>query len=444
MLLGRSFVKPKSILIISYYFPPSNMVAALRVYSFAKYLAEYGHRITVLCCQQSAGDEESDLDFDCSSFSVQPVGYGAAGGRNIDYYYQQSIKSDHVLNRFFWKSKDSLIRLLARVKNWLFGNLFTPEDFWGLSAWRRAKLLLEKDTFDIVVTSSGPISCHFIGYGLKKNHRVPWIADYRDPWLKNPNWPNPVRAVSWLQSKIQMTLNDSTDFLITVSDQLSKDFFAGYASKVCIIENGYFPEDVSNAFPSPADAFLITYTGTFYGTSYKCDQFFEGVRQAAKHMEMERNIQIRFFGCNTDIIRSTAEKYSLGNLVTVHPKISRQESLAAQRNSDVLIFFSSSDPLYGGFYSSKIFEYIISGTPIIVVGNLESNAAANLVRNSGTGFVCGNDSEKVFEALMRIYHGDLPVRNEELIESFRRDRLALRLVDLVEQLVQVPKRHDQN
>jgi glycosyltransferase involved in cell wall biosynthesis len=437
-------MKQKSILIISYYFPPSNMVAALRIYSFAKYLAEYGHQITVLCCQGSRGDVDSDLDFDCSSFTVESVVHGAVDGGNIDYYYQQSLIAERGLSRFFWKVKDGVIRLLARVKNWLFGNLFTPEDFWVRSAWRKAKILLEKDSFDIVVTSSGPISCHFIGYGLKKNHGIPWIADYRDPWLKNPNWPDPVKAVKWLQSKLQVKLNDSTDFLITVSDQLSKDFFSVYVSKVCIIENGYFPEDVSNAFFSSADTFIITYTGTFYDISYKCDQFFEGVRQAAEHNEMERNMLIRFIGCNTDIIRSTAEKYGLGNLVTVHPKISRQESLAAQRNSDVLIFFSSSDPLYGGFYSSKIFEYIISGTPIIVVGNLESNAAANLVRNSGTGFVCGNDSEKVFEALMRIYHGDLPVRNEELIESFRRDRLALRLVDLVDQLVQVPKRHDQN
>lgn len=428
-------MKPKSILIISYYFPPSNMVAALRVYSFAKYLAEYGHRITVLCCQGSGGGTDSDLDFDCSSFMVVPVVHGAVGGRNIDYYYQKSIKSDYALNRFFWKIKDSLIRSLARVKNRLFGNLFMPEDFWGLSAWRRVKSLLEKDTFDIVVTSSGPISCHFIGYGLKKNHGVPWIADYRDPWLKNPNWPDPVRAVSWLQSKLQMKLNNSAEFLITVSSQLSKDFFSGYSSKVCIIENGYFPEDVSNAFLRSDDTFLITYTGTFYDTSYKCDQFFEGVRQAAEHAGIEKNMQINFIGCNTDIIRSTAKKYGLDNLVTVHPKISRQESLAAQRNSDVLVFFSSSNPMYGGFYSSKIFEYIISGTPIIVVGNLESNAAANLVGNSGTGFVCGNDSEKVFKALMRIYHGDLPIRNEELIESFRRDRLALRLVNLVDQLV---------
>lgn len=437
-------MKPKSILIISYYFPPSNMVAALRIYSFAKYLSAYGHRITVLCCQHRVDDAKSDLDFDCSSFKVVPVEHGGMGGRNIDYYYQQSIKADHGLSRFFWKTKDSVIRLLARVKNWLFGNLFMPEDFWVLSAWRRTKSLLEKDTFDIVVTSSGPISCHFIGYGLKNTHGVPWIADYRDPWLKNPNWPDPVGAVSRLQSKLQAKLNDSADFLITVSGQLSKDFFTGYSSKVCIIENGYFPEDVSNAFFRSDDTFLITYTGTFYDTSYKCDQFFEGVRQAVGHAKIERNMHISFIGCNTDIIHSTAEKYGLGNLVTVHPKISRQESLTVQRNSDVLVFFSSSNPMYGGFYSTKIFEYIISGTPIIVVGNLESNAAANLVRNSGTGFVCGNDSQKVSEALMRIYRGDLPVRNEELIASFSRDRLALRLVDLVDQLVQVPKIHDQN
>ena len=430
-------MEPKSILIVSYYFPPSSMVAAPRIYSFAKYLAEYGHDVTVLCCNDSKHCADSSLEMDCSTFKTVHVEIGAVEFKHIDYYYQQSLLSDRKLDKYVWKGKDAFFRFLAKIKNGLVGNLLMPEDSWLAAAWREARRLVAAKKYDVLITSSGPIVCHFIGYGLKKKHNdLVWIADYRDPWLNNPNWTRPVWPLVRIQSLLQKKLNDYADALITVSDQLAKDFFKNYASKIILIENGYFHLDALDKHVPDRDKFIISYTGTYYDESYSCDEFFAGIKKAIEHGVVKRPFEINFFGTNTNSIIESAKKYGLSDVVFIHPRVNRQASLAIQRASDAVVFFSSQNELYRGFYSAKIFEYLNSGVPIIVTGNTEDNCAAKLVDESGAGFVCGSDSYKVYEALVKIMNRDLPERNKTIIESFRRDRLATKLVDLVEQLCQ--------
>jgi hypothetical protein len=64
----------KKIIIASYIFPPLNSPGSDRVYSFAKYLSEFGHDVIVVTSRQSG-----DLKYNFKGFQVLEV-----GGKNVD------------------------------------------------------------------------------------------------------------------------------------------------------------------------------------------------------------------------------------------------------------------------------------------------------------------------------------------------------------------------
>ncbi|MCK5687273.1 hypothetical protein KAJ27_24270 [bacterium] len=52
------------ILVVSYYFPPMNSVASLRIFSWARVWADAGHRITVLTAPKPLNDDLLSVNTD--------------------------------------------------------------------------------------------------------------------------------------------------------------------------------------------------------------------------------------------------------------------------------------------------------------------------------------------------------------------------------------------
>jgi glycosyltransferase involved in cell wall biosynthesis len=428
----------RRLLLVSYHFPPSNMVASLRSYSFAKYLAQAGYEVVVVAMDTSGSGMDQSLNLDCSGFEVVRVPPGRIGVKHIDYYRRAAAGAGpkalarEMLNR--------AVQTAARIKNLCLGNLLTPEDCWFARALRVARDLAAQRGFDVLLTSHGPISCHLVGLLLKREHAdLFWVADYRDPWCNNANLAAPVWPFTLLQSLVEEKVNRKADHLTTVSHPLVEDYFEGYRGKVSVIENGYFPEEVASKAPASSPAaekragcFICAHTGTFYPGSYRVAPLLQALSLLFRAGFFDdSSFELRSYGSNADDLRR-ALKSELEGVVKIFAPVSREQSLEIQRGATALLFFSSDDPRYRGVYSSKIFEYLASGRPIVVIGNGEGNCAAELVREAGAGFVCGSDVEKIAEAFRSIAAGKLPRRNEEVIAAFSRERLADKLVEVIE------------
>jgi hypothetical protein len=53
------------LLIITYFFPPLNSIASLRLYSFAKYLTEFGLDVTVFTTPKKVNNMDYSSNFFC-------------------------------------------------------------------------------------------------------------------------------------------------------------------------------------------------------------------------------------------------------------------------------------------------------------------------------------------------------------------------------------------
>jgi hypothetical protein len=74
---------------------------------------------------------------------------------------------------------------LQKIALWIRANLFIPDarKYWRSFAYKKALQIIEAENIDAIITTGPPHSTHLIGKKLKEKTNIPWIADFRDPWI---------------------------------------------------------------------------------------------------------------------------------------------------------------------------------------------------------------------------------------------------------------------
>src|SRR3990172_5099975 len=154
----------RSILVISYYFPPVGMAGVQRPLGLAKYLHRLGWKVYVL--------------------TVKPVAYW-----ETDTTLLEDFPKEISIFRAGSLDPARISYLLGRKKRTLPG--FRPNAgklVWDSKLgcvpflWAKGCRLIEKFSISAVWTTSPPPSVHLAGLWLKQTNDIRWFADFRDPW----------------------------------------------------------------------------------------------------------------------------------------------------------------------------------------------------------------------------------------------------------------------
>ncbi len=157
----------RRVLIISTTFFPDPTVSAIRMTQWCRHLPEHGWQPHVLCRYYGfeAGAEEL-------AQHVHP-------DVRIEYLDRSSNSgAEHHAPR--------LQQLGRRVlSSWLLGGVFVPDP--SIRFWRKWRTQILKRVRairpEVIITTSPPHSNHDIGLWLARETGVPWVADFRDPYL---------------------------------------------------------------------------------------------------------------------------------------------------------------------------------------------------------------------------------------------------------------------
>jgi hypothetical protein len=392
-----------------------------------------GYSVTVLTSSKKH-ITETDARMDTSGMSVVEVDFNLANSIcNINAIRQGENPGINIKKI----SVNKLVHFSEMIKKWLFGNLFTPEDFWLFGALKKAKTLFIENNFDIVLSSYGPISCHLVAYVLKKKYPdILWLADYRDLWSYNDYFARPIWPLYLFQRKCEKIINNQANYLITVSEPLKEALADDFKGEILVIENGYFPEDFHVEYTDHIEnnnTFELIHTGTIYD-QFNIEPLFLAVKELFSSGLLDRDkLRIIFFGDNTKILCESIEYHSLSDVIILHNKIPRNNSLLIQRRASALLFLGHETPFTKDVMSGKIFEYIISEKPIIAIGISNNCSAGKLIENSNTGYVCGNNIELIKSAIMQSVDNIVFVPNKNVIDYYRRDRLVDKLCSFLNQ-----------
>jgi len=426
------------ILFLSYYFPPTGGAPAQRSLKFARYLPGEGYLPIILTGPGTSHDRWTPQD----ASLIKELPPTVPIYRIQDPVPRQGGK------------------LMRRAERWL--GLSSPFSRWWIrSATQLAEQALVAEGAKLIYASMAPFQSAEVAASLSQKHRIPWVADLRDPWAIDEIqlYPSVLHKAMEL-GKMRRLLSSASAIIMNTPEAtaLLKLTFPSFKGKrIVSITNGFDPEDLNSGKIShqPNSKFTIVHTGSFLTDSglrlRRRRQFYEGLgggvpgidiatrshlllfeaihRWCVLDPSVKENLQIVFAGISPPSDASNSEENGVLALTHFAGYLPRDESLGIVRAADLL--FLAMHNLPTGRRSttapSKMFEYMASGRPILAA--VPDGDAKDFLAKVGTAFICRpDDVDGMVQILTQAYDmwktgKQPPPPNWDFLRAF--DRRAL-------------------
>jgi hypothetical protein len=375
----------RHVLIVAYLFPPANVVPAHRPAGLRRALVSAGIRTTVLTSEISGSYEDDaaqriiragDLRTRFRTQYQTLVGYrdGSLEARETPRWWTNYIVPDPTVVSWF---PQALVHLLR---------------------------LLRSDRPDVVLTTSNPESSHLLGL-VARAFGVRWVADYRDPWLRDARHPAILRRVDHL---LERQVARRADLVTAVNKPIASEIERRHRVRAFTISNGFDSAVLAGASDERAtvrpDCFSLVYTGLL-GIDADEPVLYRG-RDARRFLDalalllardpkFATRLELVVAGPISNSEREVLTQGGLGTVVRVLGKLPRDRALGLQQASDGLLLI----PGGADATTAKVFEYLAARKPIFAVTERDS-VAAELLREAGEHTVAESvDTESLTTAL---------------------------------------------
>jgi glycosyltransferase involved in cell wall biosynthesis len=371
----------RRVVVVTYYYPPSPAVGALRWAAMARYLRATGHDVTIVTSALHGPDDEPGV--------IRTFDLGNAGA------LRKLLRRPGLPSPGAAPALTRAPALLTRV--------VVPDSY--LVSWMPAALaaVLRLGKIDCLITSGPPDSTHLLPLLLPR--RPAWIADFRDGWrfesLRDP-WPTTFqdRVDMWLEQRVART----ADVVIGATSPIAEDFSERFGIDAPWVSNGYDPQIQPAAAGAPEDDgwLRLVHTGTLSGPRGRDPRpLLEALR--AHNDDGGPRIRLLLAGRPSVEDERLIAEAGLGDALRHLGLLDRPATLRLQRDADALLLLTGT---HRSEATGKLFEYLASGRPILAVAR--DNEAARIVRETGTGVtVDGADPAALRSALKRVADGAL-------------------------------------
>ena len=315
------------------------------------------------------------------------------------------------------------------------------EKGWKPFAVKAGDELLQKEDIDAMISSSSPVTTHIIAKELKKKHKVPWVADFRDLWTQNHNYSySPLRKL--FENRLELETLSTADALVTVSRLWAKELGILHKREVYTVTNGFDPDKMSDE-KANLTKFTITYTGQIYGKQDPSKLLFALKDLISRGAIDPKDVEVRFYGPVDGSLAKKTEKYQLSAIVRQYGTVPREVSFEKQRESQLLLLLKWEDPRERGWYSGKIFEYLAAKRPILATGGTDDVITELLNRtNAGTD---AQTIEDVKGALRKLYaeyklRGEISYQgNAEKVSRYSYREMARKFAEIINTILRESK-----
>ena len=422
------------LLLVTWYFPPSRTIAAVRLGKLARYLLAQGHDVRVLTPKEPPLPQELAVDFPeerviRTAWQAPDPGGASAAKRPTPAAAgtvpEGGVASPSPLKRLRWRLHASMSEFPDGRAAWQAFAVTAGADL--LKDWRP----------DAVFASGPPFTTLFIGRELSEAFDLPLVLEFRDRWSEDPYAP-PFFWRRWKIRRAEDALISRAKALVTVSEPWAKDYRARYGKPTTVVYNGY---DAELCGEGPFDGAAgrpgleIVYTGGIYPGYRDPTPLF-----AAMKLLDDKGVACRmiFHGVRPGMVVPLAEAQGVTHLVEVREVLTHEEALRRQRESDILVLLQWNDPKEQGNVPGKFFEYLGARRPILVLG-LREGVPATIVKERDAGFF-SNDPQEIAAQLERWLEikqekGLLPPVPESGRDGYARDEQYARLEQFLEDLV---------
>lgn len=391
----------RRVLLVAYYVPPAGGPAVQRVLQFIEHLPKANWDVEVLTVKEGAYPNR-DPSLLAALPDEMPVHRTPSFDPVALYARLKGGDSDDLPAGSLGEEGGSLLERLAR---WIRANVFLPDARigWWPFAVGRGKQLLETGRFDAVVTSGAPHSVHLIGRSLHRSTGTPWIADLHDPWTDisyYDEFPH-TRWAERLDARLERSVLSEASAVTTVSPSWADLFASKAENRVAVVENGFEAETFSDVDPSLADDFVLAHVGKLYASRNPTAVW--TALAALRDQGRIPRLRVRLTGTVDPVVRGAIERYELTSIVEVEDFVPHEEAVRRMASSTLLLLVIEPFAQAEGMITSKLYEYLASGRPVLGVGPAEGDAAALLEEHEAGAVVDWGDTDRAAEILAAHY-----------------------------------------
>lgn len=430
----------KKVLIITYYWPPASGPGVQRWLKFAKFLPALGWEPIILTPKNGSYPNVDPTLLD-----------DVPGGLRV--IYTKTVEPFSIYNRLTGQSgkgNSSPVGMMGlkktknpikRMAKYLRANWFIPDarKGWVPFATRAAYDLIAKEDVAAIITTGPPHSTHLIGLRLKAQLHLPWIADFRDPWVDiyyNAFLPR-TKATQRRDKHLQDKVLSTADSVITVSDGLTEKF-RQTAHQITTIYNGYDAHDFGGTPSPPENQFTIRYVGNL-----KANQnplvLWRVLQQLCKELAGFRDrFQLHITGNIDPTVEASIHRHQLNKHLHLEGFVPHDEAIKRMQTASVLLFIIPDTLGNEVILTGKLFEYLASATPMLAIGPPAGNAAQLLADCKRTPMIAYEDETTMKRQIKgwftQFQQGGVPKHPGQEHLKYSREGLTHKLAQLLNTL----------
>ena len=431
----------KKALIITYYWPPAGGAGVQRWLKFAKYLPELGWDPVIYTVENG---EFSVLDHSLEKEISNSVSIIRKKITEPYSWYKKFIgqKKEEKINAGFLAGKERSEKKEDLAK-WVRGNLFIPDArrFWIRPSIKYLLTYLKKNPVDIIISTGPPHSMHLIAMGLKKKTKIPWIADFRDPWTKI-DFYNDLKLSGWADQKhhrLEKQVVQTADVVLSINQMMRDDYNNMGAKQSLYLPNGFDPTD----FPKDSNIekgskFRIVYIGSI-NQDRNPEFFWKTIKDLTdQNPSFANDLEVELIGKTDYSVHDLIESYQLEPYVTITDYLPHTDIFNAQKRASILLLLINRTPHAKGILTGKMFEYLASGRAILAIGPPDGEAAMILSETKTGTTIDYYDEDALKKTLLEYYNtflaGDMTI-NPETIDKYTRKNLTRKLCNIMENVL---------
>jgi hypothetical protein len=402
----------RRVLIVAYYFPPVGGIGSIRLARFAHHLPEFGWQPRVLAPRATPHARDPELRYPEDGVVRSPSFELSRLARAIPGQAESGENRNGVSLREMVRSQGRRLVFPDAQIGWYPAAVLS-----GLRVLRRERI-------DAVYSSSFPITAHLVARTLSRRARLPWVAEFRDPWSEAlpADFPHRRRA-----ARLEGAIARGAAELVMPTPTWAADFAARWCRNVSVIPNGF---DAPLDPAPPPDRPTITHLGTYTPGRQSLGPLWEAVARQARHAP-QRSLRIRFIGSLPAAGRSELVAAGIDDLVEETGFVSHAKAMRLLVASSLLVASGSNDhDVVGkGWIPAKLFEYLATPLPILYLGDPGDDAAAMLMHYAGCRVADPHDPDALHEAVGTLFSGTTYARDASNLSRRARTRDLAALFD---------------
>jgi glycosyltransferase involved in cell wall biosynthesis len=424
----------KKVLIITYYWPPAGGPGVQRIVKYAKHLPEFGWTPIILTVENpSSPTWDESLLKDISNKAIiyktrtfEPFNfYKRLTGRSKD----ENLPKDIIVKKPNEKFREKISRLIR-------ANIFIPDARVGWIPFmvKQGMKIIRSEEPTVIFSTSPPHSVQLGAKKLAQKSGLPWIADFRDPWIE-AYWESEIQRFSLinrLNKRFEKKVLKSADMVTTVSEGFVKLFSKKAENDYNVLYHGF---EFINTDVTKTEKFTILYIGNM--SKYQSPL---PVLQAVQKLssEIKDKTELIIVGKVYEGFKELTKNYSSIKILT-HNYMPYHKAMEFSRTASLLLLINPL-PVYGAeLLPVKIYDYLALRKPILAMGSKGGRLEELIIETKSGKIFEQNDVGEISDFIKTEYAKWDKIRytllsDDKILDKYRAKENVKKLVELLDSI----------